>query len=80
MTKGLKRDVWQRKRHDNWDDAEIEVVSGDQGVTVSVSEEQAMDSYNRTFTCQYVLTQDEAFALWVWLGGVLADNPAGGAT
>jgi hypothetical protein len=44
-------------------DNELEVVSGDHGLTISVTDEKAMDSYNSNFTCEIVLPREVAIAL-----------------
>lgn len=52
-------------------DGELEVCSGEQGVTVSVTQERAVDSYNAYFTCESVLPRAEAERLRDWLIEVL---------
>jgi hypothetical protein len=52
-----------------WDgsDGELEAVAGDHCVTISVTDEQAVDSYNQTFTCEALLPRPEAERLRDWL-------------
>lgn len=41
------------------------------GVTVNVSEEQAVDSYNDSFTCTATLTHEQTAELLKWLTDAL---------
>lgn len=50
---------------------ELEATSGEQGVTISVTEEKAVDSYNSYFTCAAVLPRADAERLRDWLIEVL---------
>ncbi len=54
-----------------WRDDGASFVAGHQGLTVSVSEEKAIDSYNSQFECSYILSRGEAEALYDWLGKAL---------
>lgn len=54
------------------DGLELEITSGFQGVTIAVTQEKAMDSYNETFTCSVTLSSDDAVrALRDWLTAAL---------
>lgn len=53
-------------------DGTMEVTSGDHGVTFSVTEEKAVDSYNEMFTCKAVLPRVEAERLRDWLTEILS--------
>ncbi len=50
-----------------WDDAEMEVVATADHVRFSVTEDKAMDSYNKTFTCNVNLPLEQARSLRDWL-------------
>jgi len=47
----------------NDSDNELEVVSGEDGLTISVTDEKAVDSYNSNFTCEIVLPREAVIAL-----------------
>lgn len=61
---------WSRDRGP-WDN-EIEVTIAEDGITVSVSEDIAINSYNVKQTCQYTLTREDAADLQRWLRQALA--------
>lgn len=42
-------------------------VAKDGGLIVSVSDEQAVDSYNLSFTCTHMMTKEQAVKLRDWL-------------
>lgn len=54
------------------EDGELEIVTGDHGVTISVTQERAVDSYNWMFTCEALLPRVEAERLRDWLNEVLS--------
>ena len=57
----------------NWyENGELEAVAGEQGVTISVTQEQAVDSYNSSLTCEAVLPRSDAERLRDWLIKVLS--------
>lgn len=43
------------------------VINKDGGMEVSVAEEQAVDSYNQSFTCHATLSKENAIRLRDWL-------------
>lgn len=51
---------------------DLEVTSGEQGVTISITEEHAVDSYNQVFTCAAVLPRVVAEDFRNWLNEVLS--------
>ena len=55
-------------------DSELEVISDDDSVTISVTEEKAVDSYNATFTCSVRLPRETARTLRDFLTAEL-DKP-----
>jgi hypothetical protein len=64
----IERDgVWTLDKSHSWDGAEIVVTASEGGASISVSEEQAVDSYNKTFTCTMQLTQEEAEKLALFI-------------
>lgn len=64
----VERDnLWTLDRSYSWDGAEIVVAVSDKGVSLSVSEEQAVDSYNQTFTCTMNLSPEEAEKLALFI-------------
>lgn len=68
MSEIVERDnVWTVDRSHSWDGAEIVVASTRDGVSISVSEEKAVDSYNQTFTCTMDLSREEAEQLALFL-------------
>lgn len=67
MNELLERDnVWTIDRSASWD-GEIVVAATKNGVSIAVSEEKAVDSYNQTFTCTMELSREEAEKLAVFL-------------
>jgi hypothetical protein len=72
-----ERGYFEFKDTRNWLDAhgdleaEIEAVSGQQGITISVTQEHSVSSYNETFTCTAVLPLAEAIRFRDWLNEVL---------
>ncbi len=68
MTKILDRDnVWTMDNSASWDGAVIVVAATSAGVSIAVSEEKAVDSYNAEFTCTIQMTPEEALALAVFI-------------
>lgn len=51
---------------------ELTVTSSDNGVLVAVEQEQAVDSYNKSFTCQCLLSRHDAEGLRDFLIRVLS--------
>lgn len=49
------RGIWGFKSTDDWDDTSIAITSTPDGLLVAVTEEQAVDSYNDTFTCSVTI-------------------------
>jgi hypothetical protein len=47
----------------DWDNAVVVVATEDDGLTIAVAEEKAMDSYNETFECSICLPKAEAIRL-----------------
>ncbi len=52
-------------------DGNAEVVIHDDGLVLSVTQEQAVDSYNSTFTCSAKVSLETAAELHAWLGKAL---------
>jgi hypothetical protein len=75
MTSKKKRAFfeWQNPAH-LFGDNEIDVISSANGVAIAVSEEQAMDSYNSTFTCEIVLPWPEVEKLRDFLSEALKEQ------
>ena len=68
MSEIVERDnVWTIDRSSLWDGAEIVVAATRDGVSIGVSEEKAVDSYNQTFTCTMELSHEEAEKLALFL-------------
>ena len=68
MSDIVQRDnVWTIDRSASWDGAEIVVARTRGGLSISVSEEKAVDSYNQTFTCTMELSGDEAEKLALFI-------------
>lgn len=59
--------VWTLSRMDSWDGAEIVAATTRDGVSISVCQEHAMDSYNKEFTCVMELSREEAEQLALFL-------------
>jgi hypothetical protein len=56
-----ERTIWEfAKNDDPWDEPHITVVAKPDSVLISVSEEQAVDSYNETFTCSINIPKEKA--------------------
>ena len=51
----------------DFEEGVIFAVLNDGGVAINVTEEQAVDSYNDSFTCTASLTVDQAVELRDWL-------------
>ena len=62
-----RKGLWTIDRSHAWDGAEIVVAGHADGVSISVSEEKAVDSYNRTFTCTMSLSAEEAIKLAIFI-------------
>lgn len=50
----------------------LTVSATEAGVCISVSDEKAVDSYNETFECAFVMTRKDAIALRDYLNNYLA--------
>jgi len=58
-----------------FDDEEIEVTASGDLVNIAVTDEQAVDSYNATFTCDIALPREKAAELHAFLGAFLEAEP-----
>ena len=73
----VERDgVWTLDNNSSWDGAEIIIAQTVDGISIAVTEEKAMDSYNRDFTCSIRLSREEAESLAVFILRATARNPA----
>lgn len=61
-------------RYERYADNELTAVPWGEGVTLSVVDEVAVDSYNKVFTCSISLDRDEMARLRDWLNDRLADD------
>lgn len=53
--------------HDTFEEGATFVIRKDGGLTVSVAEEKAVDSYNHSFQCRCKFSREEAIILRDWL-------------
>lgn len=74
----LKRGVWEwthpnpRRAYDS--DAGIEMTSGDHGLTISITDDHAVDGYNAEFTTELTMPREVVRHLHAWLGEMLSDD------
>lgn len=70
----IKRGHFECKDKSHWlyERGDMECTSGDDKVTLAITEEHAMDSYNQEFTCEAVLDRETAERLRDWLMEVLS--------
>ena len=67
----MKRGYWADPPGDRFGEDGVEFTSSEEGLVIAVTDEQAVDSYNATFTCDWLLTPERARALRDWLNEVI---------
>jgi hypothetical protein len=72
QTTGLRRGVLNFPPAREWREDGASFTAGEQGVTVEVSQEVAVDTGNTQIECSYVLSRAEAADLHAWLGAMLS--------
>lgn len=60
-----RREIWgfQSEDESGWDNGFIEVTAYPDGLTVEVTQDKAVDSYNQQFTCGVTLSREKAVEL-----------------